>query len=380
MHNIRLHYTLEPPPGPDVPESPRRTPATGVQEPGLEHPLMALLQSVDQQGSISAAARELGLSYRHVWGELKRWETSLGQSLILWEKGQSARLSEFGTKLMWAERQTQARLAAQIQALRADLERTFAVAFDPQAHVLTCYASHDAALAQLQGQAAGRGLHLDVRFCGSVDAIRALNEGRCLVAGFHVPRQPQADSLTALTFRPLLQPGRHKLIGFADRSQGLMVPRGNPLALDSLRSVAQRRARLALRDKGSGTRLLFDELSQQAGLGSAQFVVTPQEEPSHQACAAAVAAGSADVALGIASAAASQGLDFVPVQDERYYLVCLKSAIESPAVVALRQLLQAPSWQQSLAQLPGYRVDQAGEVQSLRTELPWWRLRPKKGL
>jgi molybdate transport repressor ModE-like protein len=351
-----------------------------VQEPGLEHPLMALLQSVDQQGSISAAARELGLSYRHVWGELKRWETSLGQSLILWEKGQSARLSEFGTKLMWAERQTQARLAAQIQALRADLERTFAVAFDPQAHVLTCYASHDAALAQLQGQAAGRGLHLDVRFCGSVDAIRALNEGRCLVAGFHVPRQPQADSLTALTFRPLLQPGRHKLIGFADRSQGLMVPRGNPLALDSLRSVAQRRARLALRDKGSGTRLLFDELSQQAGLGSAQFVVTPQEEPSHQACAAAVAAGSADVALGIASAAASQGLDFVPVQDERYYLVCLKSAIDSPAVVALRQLLQAPSWQQSLAQLPGYRVDRAGEVQSLRTELPWWRLRPKKGL
>ncbi|MEY3489438.1 MAG: hypothetical protein RL655_1006, partial [Pseudomonadota bacterium] len=94
---------------------------------------MALLQSVDEQGSISAAARALGLSYRHVWGELKRWETSLGHSLIVWEKGQSARLSEFGTKLMWAERQTQARLAAQIQALRADLERTFAIAFDPQA-------------------------------------------------------------------------------------------------------------------------------------------------------------------------------------------------------------------------------------------------------
>ncbi len=379
MHNIRLHYTLEPPRGPDVPEPQGRTAALGTPASGLEHPLMALLQSVDERGSISAAARELGLSYRHVWGELKRWETSLGQSLILWEKGQSARLSEFGTKLMWAERQTQARLAAQIQALRADLERTFAIAFDPQAHVLTCYASHDAALAQLQGQAASQGLHLDVRFCGSVDAIRALNEGRCLVAGFHVPWHPQADSLTALTFRPLLQPGRHKLIGFADRSQGLMVPRGNPLALDSLQAVAQRRARLALRDKGSGTRLLFDELAQQAGLTSAHFVLTPQEEPSHQACAAAVAAGSADVALGIASAAASQGLEFVPLQDERYYLVCLKSALDSPALVALQQLLQTPSWQQSLASLPGYRVAQSGEVQSLRTELPWWRLRPKRG-
>ncbi len=379
MHNIRLHYTLEPPRTPGRLDPQRRTPAPGSQESGLEHPLMALLQSVDQQGSISAAARGLGLSYRHVWGELKRWETTLGQSLIVWEKGQSARLSEFGTKLMWAERQTQARSAAQIQALRTDLERTFAIAFDPQAHVLTCYASHDAALAHLQGQAASRGLHLDVRFCGSVDAIRALNEGRCLIAGFHAPLHPPSDSLSALTFRPLLQPGRHKLIGFADRSQGLMVPRGNPLALDSLMAVARRGARLALRDKGSGTRLLFDALTQQAGLSGAEFVVTPQEEPSHLACAAAVAGGFADVALGIASAAASQGLDFVPLQDERYYLVCLKSAVESPAVLALRQLLQTSAWRQSLEQLPGYQAGQAGQVQSLRTELPWWRLRPKKG-
>ncbi|MFM2239858.1 MAG: hypothetical protein RJA69_1232, partial [Pseudomonadota bacterium] len=84
-------------------------------------------------------------------------------------------------------------------------------------------------------------------------------------------------------------------------------------------------------------------------------------------------------ALGIASAADSQGLDFVPLQDERYYLVCLKTAIDSPAVVALQQLLQAPAWQQSLEQLAGYRVAQAGQVQSLRSELPWWRLRPKRG-
>ena len=341
---------------------------------------MALLQSVDQHGSISAAARELGLSYRHVWGELKRWETSLGQSLIVWEKGQSARLTEFGTKLMWAERQTQARLAPQIQALRADLERTFAIAFDPHAHVLTCYASHDAALSLLQGEAASRGLHLDVRFCGSVDAIRALNEGRCLIAGFHVPLHPEPDSLSALTFRPLLQPGQHKLVGFADRSQGLMVPPGNPLSLDSLQAVAQRRARLALRDKGSGTRLLFDELAHQARLALSDFDIMEREEPSHLACAAAVAAGTADVALGIASAARSQGLDFVPLQQERYYLVCLKSAIDSPAVLALRQLLQATAWQHSLEQLPGYHAAQAGQVQSLRTELPWWRLRPKKGL
>ena len=378
MHSIQLHYTLEPPASRSPAEAATGAPVADNPPADLRHPLMALLQSVDQQGSISAAARELGLSYRHVWGELKRWESSLGQTLIIWEKGQSARLTDFGTKLMWAERQTQARLAPQIQALRADLERTFAVAFDPQAHVLTCYASHDAALTHLQGMAAGRGLHLDLRFCGSVDAIRALNEGRCQIAGFHVPLQPDASSLSARTFQPLLQPGQHKLIGFADRSQGLMVPAGNPLGLDSLQRVVQQRARLALRDKGSGTRLLFDELTQSAGLAFGDFIFTTQEEPSHLACAAAVAAGQADVALGIASAAQLQGLDFVPLHQERYYLVCLKSVVDSPAVLALRQLLLTPVWQKSLSQLPGYQAVHTGQVQSLRTELPWWRLRPKK--
>jgi molybdate-binding protein len=217
-----------------------------------------------------------------------------------------------------------------------------------------------------------------VRFCGSVDAIRALNEGRCLIAGFHAPLHPPSDSLSALTFRPLLQPGRHKLIGFADRSQGLMVPRGNPLALDSLVAVARHRARLALRDKGSGTRLLFDAMSQQAGLSGAEFVLTPQEEPSHLACAAAVAGGFADVALGIASAAASQGLDFVPLQDERYYLVCLKSAVESPAVLALRQLLQTSAWRQSLERAT--RPDKPDRCNPCGPNCPGGVCAPRRGM
>ena len=198
----------------------------------LRNALMDLLHAVREQGSISAAAKALGLSYRHVWGELKRWEAELGHTLIVWDKGQPARLSEFGDKLLWAERQAQARLAPQIEALHADLERAFAVAFDDAAHVLTLFASHDDALAALREHAASTArLHLDIRFCGSVDAISALNEGRCVMAGFHTPRLAGQGTLAQRTYQPMLQPGRHKLIGFAQRSQGLMVASGNPLKL-----------------------------------------------------------------------------------------------------------------------------------------------------
>src|SRR5204863_2878822 len=123
---------------------------------------------VQEHGSITGAARAVGLSYRHVWGELRRWETELGHTLIVWEKGQPARLTAFGEKLLWAERQAQARLAAQIESLQSDLERVFAVAFDDAAQVLTLFASHDDGLSLLREFAVAHAqLHLDVRFCGS---------------------------------------------------------------------------------------------------------------------------------------------------------------------------------------------------------------------
>ena len=362
MHRLQFHYSL----------SRNTSPAL------VRNPLIDLLQAVDSQGSISAAARTLGLSYRHVWGELKRWEDELGNELLIWDKGKSARLSEFGSKLMWAERQAQARLAPQIEALRGDLERAFAVAFDDQAHVLTFYASHDDALAALREHALsskleGEGqLHLDIRFCGSVDAIRALNEGRCVMAGFHTLQHPAPGSLAERTYKPLLQPGLHKIIGFANRTQGLMVAAGNPLKLTSLHDVQRLQARYINRALGTGTRVVFDELLAQQGIQSGEIVGYEHTEPSHTALAHAIASGSADAGLGIAVAAKAQGLDFIPLAQESYHLVCLKSALEQAPVIALLELLQTPQWTTLLLGLEGYTPEQSGQVQSLRTVLPWW--------
>jgi putative molybdopterin biosynthesis protein len=339
----------------------------------IRNALMDMLQAVRTEGSISAAAQALGVSYRHLWGELKRWETELGQSLIVWDKGQPARLSEFGDKLLWAERQAQARLAPQIEALHADLERAFAVAFDATAHVLTLFASHDDALAALRGHAAANAaLHLDIRFCGSVDAIGALNEGRCILAGFHTARHPAPGTLAQRTFQPLLQPGRHKLIGFARRSQGLIVATGNPLRLASVADLRRTGARFVNRPLGTGTRLLLDELLAHAQLRPADLRGYDDTEPSHAAVAQAVASGAADAGLGIEAAARSRGLDFVPLLQEDYFLVCLKDVLDQPPVQALLHVLRSEAWREQLAALAGYEPAACGEVLSLREELPWW--------
>jgi putative molybdopterin biosynthesis protein len=344
----------------------------------VHNPLFVLLDGLHEHGSIQQAARASGASYRHLWGALKHWEGVLGEPLVTWVQGQPARLTPFAERLLWAEKRARARLTPHIEALRAELERVLADALDGTQQVLTVFASHDLALPLLRERAsAEHRLHIELKFAGSMDALRALAEGRCVVAGFHVPALAGTDHVFAHQLKPLLKPGRHKLIGCTRRTQGLMVAPGNPLRLRGLADLARPGVRFVNRQAGSGTRLLTEHLLAEQGLASeriAGFDSAPAED-SHLAVAAAVASGVADAAVGIEAAARRFGVDFVPLVEEEYFLVCLRDALEHPAVLKLREVLQGPAWRETVASLPGYASAHSGEVLSLTRALPWWRFR-----
>ena len=353
---------------------------SGQQGSDVQNPLFDLLLALREHGSIQQAAHGLGLSYRHLWGQLKQWQDALGQPLVTWAQGQPARLTPFADRLLWAETRARARLAPHIEALRTELARVMSDALDGTQQVLTMFASHDLALPLLQERASARhGLHIDLRFAGSLDALRALAAGRCTVAGFHVPSMAQQAPLFAKQLKPLLKPGRHKLIGCATRVQGLIVAKGNPLQLRGLADVAPRQARFVMRQPGSGTRLLMEHLLQAEGLPLARITTdATQTEDSHVAVAAAVASGAADAGLAVEAAAARFGLAFVPLIEEDYHLVCLHAALEQPAVRLLRQVLQGNAWREAVTELPGYAATQAGQVLSLTRALPWWHFKASK--
>lgn len=374
MHRIALAYERSP-----------EDAAAATDHTWLRNPMMDVLAALAHSGSISGAARALGLSYRHVWGQLKHWEAELGHGLVFWERGQAAHLTPFGERLLAAERLAQARMQPQLQALRAELARAYAGALAPEAHadtpVLDLYAGEDLALSALAAQAsqadeAAPALHLRLHTCGSLDAVRALAEGRCEIAGLHAPvftgAQAGSQTLTARSYRALLRPGLHRGIGFARRTQGLIVAPGNPLRLRDLQDVVRQRARFVNRAPGSGTRLLLEELLALGELGPDDVSGHERTEPTHAAVAQAVAGGSADVGLGTEYAARAAGLDFVPLVDERYLLVCLKSALDQPPLQRLLARLGSRAWQARLGSLPGYHADHCGEVGALRRLLPWW--------
>ena len=364
MHRVELTYTLTP---------------DGAERRELHHALLELLGAIHRHGSISAAARELGFSYRHVWGELKRWELELGHNLLVWTKGRSAVLSPFGRKLLWAERQAQARLAPQLAMLRGELERAFAIAFDDQAGVIEMLASHDEALPLLRDWVARHcKLHLDLTFTGSVDALAALNDGRCLLAGFHALTRSPPDSHTAHVYRPMLKPGRHKLIGFATRSQGLIVASGNPRNIATLADLATAGVRFVNRQRGTGTRVVLEELLARVGVQPGAIEGYDRVEPSHHAVAESVASGSADAAFGIEAVARARGLDFVELAQESYFLAALAENLEHPQVLRLRRALASAGWQAALQAIPGYVPMRSGDVLSLKQVLPWWSYRKPK--
>ena len=80
---------------------------------------------------------------------------------------------------------------------------------------------------------------------------------------------------------------------------------------------------------------------------------------SHQS---QIVSGSADVGMGIYSAAKLYELDFIPVCIEEYDLIIPDSAWETPAVKKLLKTLKSEQFKEKLNALGGYTVDDPGEI------------------
>jgi putative molybdopterin biosynthesis protein len=344
----------------------------------LGNPLFELLGAVIDAGSIRHAAQVLGCSYRYVWGSLRKWEKVLGEPLITWAQGQRARPTAFAERLVWAERRARIRMQPHIEALRCDLVRVLAEARDERHQLLTVRASHDIALPILQQHAAeAADLHLTLGFQGSVEALRALNDQQCTVAGFHVPALSGAAPIFERAIKPLLKPKQHKLIACCRRTQGVMVRKEHAALVRTFADIAGKSLRFVNRQSGSGTRLLVDHLLHEHSLLPEQIQgYSDHLENTHVAVALCVASGVADAGIGIEAAALQFGLHFTPLVEENYFLACLEPSLGEPSVQRLREVLAGPRWREILRNLPGYRAaDAPGGLLLTDEALPWWSRR-----
>ncbi len=344
----------------------------------LSNPLFRILAAVKDGGSIGGAARALGLSYRYVWGFLKEQEVALGKPLLASRAGQSARLSDFGERLVWAERRVHARLMPRAEELAAQLDNELLLAVRPELKPLIVSTSHDLLFAALRDRVRQRAeVLLEFEYLGSGKALDRLNDGECAVAGVHMPLNDlhlcQRGSVVHTRIGRRLKLGDHKLIRFATRSQGFMVPRGNPLGIRGITDLRRAGVRFVNRQAGSGTRVLFDELLVQHGVPGMAIEGYGDMETTHLAVAACVAADVANCGFGLKAAAARFGLDFIPLVEEQFFLVCHKPALESWEMQAILDVLRSAEFRALAEAVPGYSAVDAGQIISLRRTLPWYK-------
>ena len=220
--------------------------------------------------------------------------------------------------------------------------------------------SHDLTLDLLAQFLASRGRRLASANAGSLGGLTALRRGEAHLAGAHL-LDPESGEYNQAYIRRYLPNVPVVLISLVGREQGLMVPSGNPRGLKSLVDTAQAGMHYINRQRGAGTRILFDYWLDQLGIDAQDISGYAEEEYSHLGVAAAIASGRADCGLGIPAAAQALDLDFVGLYQERYDLVIPKAHYNSDLLRPLLELLHNEPFRQAVAALPGYDISPMGD-------------------
>ena len=195
---------------------------------------------------------------------------------------------------------------------------------------------------------------------GSMGGLMALRRGEAHMAPIHLLDEETGQYNIPYVKRLFDEP--MAIIKGVNRIQGIMVKKGNPLGIKTIEDLARPELRYVNRQRGAGTRVLFDYRLKQLGISTGDINGYEREMTTHMAVAAAVASDSADAGMGVLSAANAMGLDFIEVAYEEYDFAVPVKFLESPHIKAFIEIIQSDEFKQKLDELGGYTCESSGTV------------------
>ncbi|QLA18147.1 molybdopterin biosynthesis protein [Desulfolutivibrio sulfoxidireducens] len=243
-----------------------------------------------------------------------------------------------------------AEIGAELLVDAADLERT-----------LVAVGSHDNTLDILSDMLMrlAEPVRLASSHVGSMGGLTALKSGAAMLAGSHL-----FDPATGDFNFPFLKkylPGMDLVaVNLALRHQGFIIAPGNPKGIRGVSDLARPEVRFVNRQKGAGTRILFDHHLRVAGVDPGRVAGYDHEEFTHMAVAVNVQSGAADCGMGVYAAAKALSLDFLPVARERYDLIIPRVHLDDAKVRAVLAVIGTREFKARLEDLGGYETQLTG--------------------
>jgi putative molybdopterin biosynthesis protein len=229
--------------------------------------------------------------------------------------------------------------------------------------VLVVVGSHDNTLDLLANALQGltNPIGLASSHVGSMGGLSALKSGSVHMAGAHL-YDPASGDYNFPFLERYLPHQELVVVNLAVRHQGLIVAKDNPKGIETINDLGRDDLRFINRQRGAGTRILFDDYLQRAGLKPDAVSGYDQEEYTHMAVAVNVLSGAVDCGMGIYAAAKALDLDFVPLARERYDLLIPKAFYSDEKIETVLDLLNQEGFKQQIRDLGGYDTQLTGQV------------------
>ena len=235
-----------------------------------------------------------------------------------------------------------------------------------------------------------RNMFVSSTHVGSMGGLMALRRGEAHMAPIHLLDEATGEYNVSYIKKMFKEP--MALIKGVHRIQGIMVKKGNPLGIKGIADLAtpcdacgvdtygtdvtdaesgtvgtagnaaKSTIRYVNRQRGAGTRVLFDYRLKQENIDPSSINGYDREMATHMAVAAAVASDGADAGMGVLSAAKAMELDFIEVGSEEYDFAIPAEYLELPHIKAFIEILQSSEFRDRIEELGGYSAENAGKI------------------
>ena len=153
------------------------------------------------------------------------------------------------------------------------------------------------------------------------------------------------------------------LVNVSYRTQGFYVQKGDPKGIKGWPDLGRTDISILNRRVGSSARILLDTQLKRLGIRAGSVRGYDKVMRSHLTMAAAIAAREADLAIGTERISRQiDGLDFIPLLEERFDFVIKKEMLETEPVQKLLKVLNMPEFRKEIAHFSGNDYRDLGKI------------------